>query len=156
MPMGVPGQPSAWAIGRGMAKVSGVRMAGLASAAAMAGCPCPDSALFSTPPHAEAAGVQMTGLATVVADSGHPAASCCSAAPDDTLSTCTLTQPTPAGLASFDLLKAVASVVIRSNFSGDDATSTWVQPPPADEPLGVHPAQRAATTATAARVRFTT
>src|SRR4051794_11885719 len=115
--MGVFGHPSAWAIGRGMAMVSGVRISDLKSAGGIAVWPLLWSESFSTAPHALAAGVQITGLGTSVALSGQPSASCCSPAPEETLATRTKPQ-VPPDLAAFDLLKSAASLVSRSNFSG--------------------------------------
>src|SRR5437763_15395422 len=62
MPIGVFGQPSAWAIGRGIANTSGVRINGLASAGAKVGCPCEARATLSCAPHAAPAGDQITGF----------------------------------------------------------------------------------------------
>src|SRR4051794_28488144 len=98
IPIGVLGQPSACAIGRGTANSSGVRMNGLASAGAIGGWPPAARALLRTAPHAEAAGDQMTGCGAGD-PSGHPFTSICSACPDDTLFTTMPVQP-PATLAS--------------------------------------------------------
>src|SRR3954469_16102015 len=81
-PIGVDGQPSAFAIGWGMAMVSGVRRKDLGLAGAMAGCPLVCSASFSTAPHADAAGVQITGLGSDVSLAGHPCDKRISPAPD--------------------------------------------------------------------------
>src|SRR5204862_8053388 len=66
IPMAAAGHPSAWAMGLGMAKVSGVRRNDLGLAGAMGGCPLLCRASFSTPPHALAAGDQITGWGSAV------------------------------------------------------------------------------------------
>src|SRR5438874_8717511 len=75
IPMAAVGHPSAWAMGLGMAKVSGVRRNDLGLAGAMGGCPLLWSASLSTPPHAVAAGDQITGLGSGVSSGCHPLAS---------------------------------------------------------------------------------
>ena len=54
-PRGVSGQPSASAMGRGIAMTSGVSMKLAASVGAIAGCPASDRCWLSTCPHVEAA-----------------------------------------------------------------------------------------------------
>src|SRR5436309_11920471 len=65
MPIGVFGQPSSWAIGRGIAKTNVARNNGLALAGAKAGWPCEARASLSTAPHAAAARDQITGFGAV-------------------------------------------------------------------------------------------
>src|SRR5215217_5719738 len=60
-PIGVFGQPSDSAMGRGMAMTSGVRMNGR-DAGAWAGCPATDRRWLSMAPQALDAGDQITGL----------------------------------------------------------------------------------------------
>src|SRR3954452_20846627 len=86
-PIGVFGHPSACAIGRGMAIVSGVRMNDLGFVGAIGGWPFDARASLRTPPHALATGVQMTGLGRSVSLDCQPAGNHCSPAPDDTFST---------------------------------------------------------------------
>src|SRR3954469_19536017 len=103
-----------------MAMTSGVRMNGRALVGATGGWPLAARALFTTAPHAEAAGVQMTGCGASVSVAVQPLARNCSPAPEFTFVTRT-NEHLPSTLFSFDLLNDVASVVSRSNFSGDDA-----------------------------------
>src|SRR4051812_1512345 len=110
-----------------MAMTSGVRMNGRGLVGATGGWPLAASALLTTAPHADAAGVQITGCGTSVSVVVHPLARNCSPAPEFTLATRT-NEHLPSTLFSLDLLNEVARVVSRSNFSGDDATSTTVQP----------------------------
>src|SRR3954447_7366694 len=126
-PIGVLGQPSASAIGRGMAITSGVRMKGRGLVGATGGCPLGARALLITAPHAEAAGVQITGCGASVSAVVHPCSRNCSPAPELTLATRT-NEHLPLTFDCFDLLKSPASLVSRSNFSGEDATSTTVHP----------------------------
>src|SRR5258708_5773586 len=60
-PIGACGQPSASAMGRGMAMVSGVLWSDLASSGAIAGWLLACRASLRTPPHALPAGDQITG-----------------------------------------------------------------------------------------------
>src|SRR5947208_6840224 len=75
MPMAAVGHPSAWAMGRGMANVSGVRRNDLGLAGARAGCPLLCRASLSTLPHALAAGDQITGCGSDVSLDCQPLAS---------------------------------------------------------------------------------
>ena len=77
-------------------------------------------------PQALDAGDQITGLAPLVASSGQPSASSCIASPEDLRSTRTKVQPP--SLAAGEALNRRARSVNSSTFSGDDATSTVVQP----------------------------
>src|SRR3954463_3270619 len=76
-PMAVAGQPSALAIGWGMAIVSGVRRNDLGSLGAMGSWPLLCSESLRTAPQALAAGDQITGLGLVVRSSGQPSARSC-------------------------------------------------------------------------------
>src|ERR687885_2925776 len=99
--MGVLGQPSASAIGRGMAMTRGVSMNGLA-AGAMAAWPFWRSFSFRMAAHELAAGDHTTGCGPIDGTSDHPSASCCMAVPDETFCTRTKVQP-----PSFDSLAAL-------------------------------------------------
>src|SRR4026209_2486953 len=111
-PMGLPGYPTASAIGLGMAMTSGVTMNG---------CPVPTIAgwlvserrWLTMPPHDVAAGDQITGLGPSVA-SFQFVYSSCAAAPDDFLCGRTNTQWSPC-LAAGDVLNALAMFAIRSD-----------------------------------------
>src|SRR5687768_7555671 len=82
-PIGVSGQPSASAIGRGMAITSGVTMNGLASGSVMARPPLAVRRWFTTAPHERAAGDQITGRGPFAASSGQPLVSRSAPTPDD-------------------------------------------------------------------------
>src|SRR4051812_44878112 len=112
-----------------MAMTSGVRMNGF-DAGAWAGWPATESFWLRMAPHALDAGDQITGLAPLVASSGQPSASSCMASPEDFRSTRTNEQPP--SLAALDPLNRRARSVNSSTFSGDEATSTVVQPLGAD------------------------
>src|SRR5437773_12520936 len=108
-------------------------MNGLASAGASADRPCAARALLRTAPHADAAGDQITGFGALTCPSGQSSTSNCSAWPDDTLLTATPKQVPPI-FACFDELNDLARSLNRAIFSGDEATSTRVQPPGTSPP----------------------
>ena len=110
-----------------MAITRGVTWNGFASAGAIAGCFLLARFWLRMAPHDEAAGDQITGFGPSVASSGQPSASNCAPSPDDVLCTATYEQ-VPLTVLSFDALNDSASDVRRSNFSGDVAIVTAVQP----------------------------
>src|SRR5215213_2244447 len=114
-PMGVFGQPSASAMGRGMAMTRGVRMNGR-DAGACAGRPATESLWLRIAPHALEAGDQMTGFVPLLASSGQPSERSCMASPEDLRSTRTNEQPP--SLAADDPLNRRARSVNSSTFSG--------------------------------------
>src|SRR5205085_704736 len=137
--MGFDGQPSAVAIGRGMAMTSGVSMNGLA-AGAIAGWPASRRFWLRMAAHALDAGDQTTGRGPL--PSGQPSASSCMAAPDAFVSTRTNEHLPSTRLSDEESLKRLARSVRRSDFSDETAMSTVVQPfgaSPGKAPLSLPP-----------------
>src|SRR5436305_6883529 len=109
-----------------MAITSGVSMNDLNVAGTIGCWPLLARRWLTTPPHALAAGEKITGLGPLVDSSGQPWLSRVACVPDDTLFTCTNTQPPL--LAADDPLNSWASLVSRSTFSGELTTGMVAHP----------------------------
>src|SRR5436305_1865616 len=135
--MGICGYPRASAMGLGMAITSGVSWRDLGTSgpdtATMGGWPATRRCSSRIAPHALEAGDQTVGRGPLAASSGQPWVKSCSATPDDVLWTRTKAHGL-ADLAADEVLKRRARSVSRSIFSGDEATSTAVQPLGTDAP----------------------
>src|SRR5439155_20303804 len=127
-PIALPGQPSASAIGRGMASTSGVCAieAGFPSGT---GLPLSEAAAFcrSRDTQEDAAGVHTCGAGVPIARSSQPAARASIAAPDALLTTLTLAHLPPKVRPA--PLYLPASSPSRAAFSLDATTSSWTQLP---------------------------
>src|SRR5690606_21431931 len=149
-PISASGQPSARAIGSGMAITRGVSMNGVGSSGAIGGRPSSSSRWLRIVPQELDAGDQTTG-AGPCRDSSQPSTSEDIARPDATERTSTRTQPSP-GSASSEPLKRSARSARSSIFSELTATGTGVQSsrrPPAAPPSSSEPEQAAARSAAA-------
>ncbi len=122
-PIGSFGQPSASAIGWGMAMTSGVSMNGVPAGASSA-----PARSLTMPAHADAAGDQMTGGSPFASGFGQPSGISVAARPDATLRGRTNTQRSPTS-ARADSLNSAASSVSRAIFSLLTAMSTTTQSP---------------------------
>ena len=124
-PIGVLGQPSACAIGFGMAITTGVCMNETPGVGTYVDLPATARRWLSTAPHVFAAGDQITGRGPFDAGLGQPVSSSFSPAPDDTFATFTVMH-LPLTVAP-ESLNCLPRPVSSTSFSGDDAMLTVTQ-----------------------------